>query len=51
MAVVKLDKSPAEQVAFSIVSVWKTELVLGDIDYVLNKVSKCYPHDYVEFYK
>ena len=49
-ALLKLDKSPAEHVAFSIVSVWKTEFSIEEIDYLLNKISRCYPHDYVEFY-
>ena len=49
-ALLQLERSPAETVAFSIVSVWKTEFTLEEIDYLLNKINKCYPHDYVEFY-
>ena len=46
-ALIQLDRSRSEQAAFSIVSVWKTKISLKDIEYIINKVSKCYPDEYL----
>ena len=46
-SLIQLNRSESEQAAFSTVSVWKTEVSLEDIEYVVNKVSKCYPDEYL----
>lgn len=43
----KVNRSPPETVVFSIVSVWKTEFSLEEIEELINKVVKCYPDEYL----
>ncbi len=48
-SLLQINKTVAQQAAFSIVSVWKTAVSLEEIRIVVYKVDKCYPSDYVEF--
>jgi len=42
-------RNTAEAAVFSIVSVWKTEVSIQEINTVVDKVRKCYPREYYEF--
>ena len=45
-SLLKINRSHAETVVFSIVSVWKTEVSLEEIKELINKVRRCYPNSY-----
>ena len=47
LSLIKRKRSAAEQVAFTVVSAWKTQVSLEDIKYVITKAVKCYPDEYV----
>ena len=46
-SLVTIDRSASENVVFSIVSVWKTEASLEEIEQLIEKVRKCYPDEYL----
>ena len=46
-SLVTVDRSESENVVFSIVSVWKTEASLEEIEQLIEKVKKCYPDEYL----
>ncbi len=47
-ALLQAQREPSAEVAFSLVSVWKTELSLEEIEPIIKKVRICYPDEYLE---
>ena len=41
------DRSLAEKAAFTVVNVWKTSSSIEKINGVIDKISKCYPEEYL----
>ena len=46
-----MNRNKEQQVAFSIVSVWKTKFSLDQINSLIKKINKCYPDEYVALLK